>query len=449
MATTTDTGTPASRPESDPDRAARIKELSRKHVFTSWSAQGALDQVPLAGGEGATFWDYDGNTYLDLASQLVNVNIGYQHPKLVAAIQEAAGRLTTIGPGFDSESRAEAARMVAERAPEGMNKVFFTNAGAEAVENALRLARQHTGRHKVLAAYRSYHGATAGAISLTGEARRLGSEPGIPGVVHFWGPYLYRSEFHASTEEEESQRALQHLRRTVEFEGPQHIAAIILEPVVGSNGVLVPPPGYLEGVRALCDEHGIMFIADEVMAGFARAGQWFAVQNWDVTPDLITFAKGVNSGYLPLGGVIMSDEIAATFDERPYPGGLTYSGHALACASAVASISIMEEERVLEHVRALDQDVLGPGLRALAEHEVVGDVRGIGAFWALELVADRDTREPLDSTVMAQIGRACKEQGVWPLIMANRVHVVPPCVITEDEARRAIDVLGNALATVR
>ncbi|HLS43923.1 MAG TPA: aspartate aminotransferase family protein [Ornithinicoccus sp.] len=449
MATTTHTGTTASRPASDPDRAARIKELSRKHVFTSWSAQGALDQLPLAGGEGASFWDYDGNTYLDLTSQLVNVNIGYQHPKLVAAIQEAAGRLTTIGPGFDSESRAEAARMIAERAPQGMNKVFFTNAGAEAVENALRLARQHTGRHKILAAYRSYHGATAGAISLTGEARRHGSEPGIPGVVHFWGPYLYRSEFHASTEEEESERALQHLRHTVEFEGPQHIAAIILEPVVGSNGVLVPPPGYLEGVRALCDEHGILFIADEVMAGFARTGQWFAVQNWGVTPDLITFAKGVNSGYLPLGGVIMSDEIAATFDERPYPGGLTYSGHALACASAVASISIMEEERVLEHVRALGQDVLGPGLRALAEHEVVGEVRGIGAFWAVELVADRDTRDPLGGKEIAQVGRACKEQGVWPLIMANRVHVVPPCVITEDEARRAIDVLGGALAAVR
>ncbi|MCK0111998.1 aspartate aminotransferase family protein [Ornithinimicrobium sp. F0845] len=426
----------------------RIKELSRKHVFTSWSAQGALDQLPLAGGEGAHFWDHEGNRYLDLTSQLVNVNIGYQHPKLVAAIQKAAGQLITIGPGFDSDSRAEAARMISERAGEGMSKVFFTNAGAEAVENAIRFARVHTGRHKILAAYRSYHGATHGAISLTGEARRLGSEPAIPGVVHFWGPYLYRSAFHASSEEEESQRALEHLRATITFEGPSHIAAIILEPVVGSNGILVPPPGYLEGVRALCDEFGIMLIADEVMAGFARTGQWFAFQNWDVQPDLITFAKGVNSGYIPLGGVVISDAISATFDEKPYPGGLTYSGHPLACASAVASMTIMEEEGILEHVRQLGENVLGPGLQALSEHPVVGDVRGLGAFWAVELVADRETREPLAADKLAAIGRACKDEGVWPLIMGNRVHVVPPCVITEGEARQALGVLGRALAAV-
>lgn len=426
-----------------------IKELSRKHVFTSWSAQGALDQLPLAGGEGAHFWDHEGNRYLDLTSQLVNVNIGYQHPKLVAAIQEAAGQLVTIGPGFDSESRAEAARLVSERAPEGMNKVFFTNSGAEAVENAIRLARLHTGRHKLLAAYRSYHGATHGAISLTGEGRRLGSEPGLPGVVHFWGPYLYRSAFHSATEQEESERALEHLRQTLQFEGPDRVAAIILESVVGSNGILVPPAGYLEGVRALCDEHGIMLIADEVMAGFARTGQWFAIQHWDVRPDLITFAKGVNSGYVPLGGVVISDEISATFNERPYPGGLTYSGHALACASAVASINIMEDEGILEHVRQLDEQVLRPGLTALAEqHEVVGDVRGIGAFWALELVGDRETKEPLRAEAMGRIAAACKAEGVWPLIVANRVHVVPPCVIRQDEARRALEVLGSALSSV-
>ena len=426
-----------------------IKDLSRKHVFTSWSAQGALDQLPLAGGEGAHFWDHEGNRYLDLTSQLVNVNIGYQHPKLVAAIQQAAGELATIGPGFDSQSRAEAARMISERAPEGMSKVFFTNSGAEAVENAIRLARLHTGRHKLLAAYRSYHGATHGAISLTGEARRLGSEPGIPGVVHFWGPYLYRSAFHATSEQEESERALEHLRQTVQFEGPDRIAAIILESVVGSNGILVPPAGYLEGVRALCDEHGIMLIADEVMAGFARAGQWFAIQNWDVRPDLITFAKGVNSGYIPLGGVVISDEISATFDERAYPGGLTYSGHALACASAVASMQIMEEEGILEHVRDLGERVIGPGLQALTEHPVVGEVRGLGMFWAVELVADRGTREPLAADEVAKVGRACKEAGVWPLIMANRIHFVPPCVITEDEAKQAIAVIDKALGTLR
>lgn len=446
MSLTTDPAAQTAQPTPDPDRTARVKELSRTHVFTSWSAQGGLDQLPLAGGEGAHFWDYEGNRYLDLTSQLVNVNIGYQHPKLVAAIQQAAGELSTIAPSFDSEVRAEAARMIAERAPERMSKVFFTNSGAEAVENAIRLARLHTGRHKLLAAYRSYHGATHGAISLTGEARRLGSEPGLPGVVHFWGPYLYRSAFHASSEQEESERALEHLRQTVQFEGPDRIAAIILESVVGSNGILVPPPGYLEGVRALCDEHGIMLIADEVMAGFARTGQWFAIQHWGVRPDLITFAKGVNSGYIPLGGVVLSDEISATFTEQAYPGGLTYSGHALACASAVASMQIMEEEGILEHVRDLGERVMRPGLEALAEHAVVGEVRGLGMFWALELVADKDTREPLGADRMAQVGRACKDAGVWPLIMANRIHVVPPCVITEDEARRAIEVIGDALA---
>ncbi|QDO87371.1 aspartate aminotransferase family protein [Ornithinimicrobium ciconiae] len=446
MSLTTDPATQTTQPAPDPDRVASIKEMSRNHVFTSWSAQGGLDQLPLAGGEGAHFWDFEGNRYLDLTSQLVNVNIGYQHPKLVAAIQQAAGELATIAPGFDSQSRADAARMISERAPEGMSKVFFTNSGAEAVENAIRLARLHTGRHKLLAAYRSYHGATHGAISLTGEARRLGSEPSIPGVVHFWGPYLYRSSFHATTEQEESERALEHLRQTVQFEGPDRIAAIILESVVGSNGILVPPPGYLEGVRALCDEHGIMLIADEVMAGFARTGQWFAIQNWDVRPDLITFAKGVNSGYIPLGGVVISDEIAETFTERPYPGGLTYSGHALACASAVASMQIMEDEGILEHVRDLGERVIGPGLQALTEHSVVGDVRGLGMFWALELVSDKETREPLGAAEMAKIGRACKDAGVWPLIMANRIHVVPPCVITEDEAKQAIEVIGNALA---
>jgi taurine--2-oxoglutarate transaminase len=436
------------------DEAARIRRDDRAHVFHSWSAQAQIAPMPIARAEGSHFWDYDGNRFLDFSSQLVNVNIGYQHPKLVAAIQEQAGKLATIAPGFANDARSEAARLIAELAPGDLEAVFFTNGGAEANENAVRMARLHTGRHKVLAAYRSYHGATAGAIALTGDPRRWASEPGMPGVVRYWGPYLYRSAFHATTEAEETERALEHLRQTIAVEGPQTIAAIVLETVVGTNGILVPPPGYLAGVRALCDEFGIMLIADEVMAGFGRCGEWFAVDHWNVTPDLITFAKGVNSGYVPLGGVILSAAIAATFADRPYPGGLTYSGHPLACASAVASINIFREEGILEHTRALGTDVIGPGLRALADrHPSVGDVRGLGVFWAVELVRDRDTREPLvpfnaagpAAAPMGEFAAACRSAGLWPFVHFNRTHVVPPCTTTAAEVREGLEILDQAL----
>jgi taurine--2-oxoglutarate transaminase len=433
----------------------QVRADDKAHVFHSWSAQGLIDPLPIASAEGSHFTDYSGKRYLDFSSQLVNVNIGYQHPKLVAAIQEQAARLTTIAPGFANDARSEAARLIAELAPGDLDKVFFTNAGAEAVENALRLARLHTGRQKVMAAYRSYHGATAGAIAVTGDPRRWASEPSTPGVVRYWGPYLYRSAFHSQTEEEESARALQHLRDLVMVEGPHTIAAILLETVVGTNGVLVPPPGYLQGVRDLCDEHGIVMVADEVMAGFGRCGEWFGVDHWGVTPDLITFAKGVNSGYVPLGGVVISRAIADTFDRHVYPGGLTYSGHPLACASAVASINIFKEEGIIEHARSLGEDVIGPGLRALAErHPSVGEVRGLGVFWALELVRDRHTREPLvpfnasgaDAKPMNDFAAACKARGLWPFTHFNRTHVVPPCTTTADEVREGLAVLDEALA---
>ncbi|MFK5582767.1 aminotransferase class III-fold pyridoxal phosphate-dependent enzyme [Serinicoccus sp. LYQ131] len=433
----------------DPAREARIRDLSRAHVMTSWSAQRAIDPLPLAGGEGAYFWDHQGRRFLDFTSQLVNVNIGYQHPRLSAAIAEAAGRLTTVAPAFAEESRAEAAALIAGVAPEGLNKVFFTNGGAEANENALRMARAHTGRHTVLAAYRSYHGATAAAITLTGEPRRWGATPGMPGVVHFWGPHLYRSEFGASTEQEEGERALRHLRHTVEAEGPHQVAAIFLETVVGSNGILVPPPGYLDGVRELCDEYGILLVLDEVMAGFGRTGAWFALDHWGVRPDLITFAKGVNSGYVPLGGVVISDEIAATFDDRPFPGGLTYSGHALATASAVAAITIMREEGIVEHAAEVGRRSLGPAAEALTGvSDLVGDVRGLGVFWVAELVADRQTREPADAATMKAVHAACVARGMWPLVVANRVHLVPPCVISHEDATRGVDILAEALREV-
>ena len=435
---------------------ATVRANERKHVFTSWSAQELIDPLPIASAQGSYFTDYNGKRYLDFVSQLVNVNIGYQHPKLVAAIQEQAARLCTIQPAFANDARGEAARLIAELAPGDLNSVFFTNGGAEATENALRMARIHTGRHKVLSAYRSYHGATAGAIAMTGEPRRWGSEPGIPGgVVRFWGPYLYRSPFYAQSEAEETERALRHLRDIIAAEGPQSIAAIIMETVVGGMGILVPPPGYLAGVRKICDEHGIVMIADEVMAGFGRCGEWFAIDYWKVTPDLITFAKGVNSGYVPLGGVVISEKIAASFAQKPYPGGLTYSGHPLACGAAVASINIFKEEGIVDHARKLGSDVIGPALRKLADkHPSVGDVRGLGVFWALELVSDRETRKPLvpfnakgaDAAPMNEFAGACKERGLWPFVNSNRTHVVPPCTTTAAEIEEGVAILDEALS---
>ncbi len=303
----------------DPAAGARAYELDRAHVFHSWSAQGALAPMTIAGGLGSYVWDFEGNRYLDFSSQLVNVNIGHQHPKVIAAIQEQAALLATVAPQHANAARGEAARLIAELAPEGMNKVFFTNGGADAIENAVRMARLHTGRRKILSFYRSYHGNTGAAIVATGDPRRWPNEY-ADDHVHFFGPYLYRSHFWASTPEQESQRALEHLADVIRFEGPGTIAAILMETVVGTAGVLIPPPGYLEGVRALCDEHGIMLILDEVMAGFGRTGEWFAFEHFDVRPDLITFAKGSNSGYVPVGGVIISDPIAATFDDRVFPG---------------------------------------------------------------------------------------------------------------------------------
>ncbi len=431
----------------------------RAHVFHSWSAQGALHPLVVTRAQGSYFWSEDGTRYLDMSSQLMNVNIGHQHPKLVAAIKEQADRLCTIAPFHANDARGEAARLICEVAATNLpdsdlNMVFFTNGGAEATENAVRMARLHTGRHKILNHYRSYHGATNGAITLTGDPRRWPSEPGMPGVVKFWGPYPYRSAFHSDSAEQECERALQHLDDTLMVEGAHTVAAIIIETVVGTNGILVPPDGYLAGIRERCDRHGIMMICDEVMAGFGRCGEWFAFQKWGVQPDLVAFAKGVNSGYVPLGGVVISDKVSATFRDRAYPGGLTYSGHPLACASAVASINIFKEEGIVEHARSLGADVLGPGLEKLkANHPSVGDVRGLGVFWALELVKDRATREPMvpfnaagpDAKPMAELLAACKAKGVWPFTHFNRLHVTPPCNSRPEDLEEGLAVLDEAL----
>ncbi|SEQ70002.1 taurine---2-oxoglutarate transaminase [Streptomyces sp. yr375] len=442
-------------PQSDPQAGAALKAMDRAHVFHSWSAQELIDPLAVAGAEGSYFWDHDGNRYLDLTSGLVFTNIGYQHPKVVAAIQEQAARLTTFAPVFAVEARAEAARLIAERTPGDLDKIFFTTAGGDAVEHAVRLARLHTGRAKVLSAYRSYHGGTHQAVNLTGDPRRWTSDTASAGVVHFWAPFLYRSRFYAETEEQECARALEHLETTIAFEGPGTIAAIILESVPGTAGIMLPPPGYLAGVREICDRHGIVFILDEVMAGFGRTGEWFAADLYDVTPDLMTFAKGVTSGYVPLGGVAISGAIADTFGKKPYPGGLTYSGHPLACAAAVATINVMAEEGIVDNARNLGASVVGPGLAALAErHPSVGEVRGAGMFWAVELVKNRETREPLvpynasgaANAPMAAFAAAAKKAGVWPFVNMNRTHFVPPLNISESEVKEGLAALDTALS---
>ena len=426
----------------------------RAHVFHSWSAQGTLNPTEITGGEGSYFWDSTGKKYLDFSSQLVNLNIGHQHPKLVAAIQEQAGKLCTVAPPFANASRSEAARLITELAPGDLNMVFFTNGGAEAAEYATRMAKLHTGRHKILTTYRSYHGSTAGAIALTGDPRRWQNETGASGAVKFWGPYPYRSAFHSTSDAQECQRALEHLENVLMVEGPQTIAMIALESVVGTNGILVPPDGYLQGVRDLCNKYGIVMMCDEVMAGFGRCGEWFAVNKWNVTPDLICFAKGVNSGYLPLGGVVISQKIADTFKDRVFPGGLTYSGHPLACAAAVASINIFKEEKIVEHARMLGKDIIGPALEKIkAKHPSVGDVRGLGVFWAIELVKNRETREPLvpfnaagaDAKPMTDLVVACKERNLWPFTHFNRMHIVPPCNTPVEDMKAGLAIIDEVL----
>ena len=442
-----------SEPQANPERGKAVFATDRAHVFHSWSAQAQISPLPIAGGAGSYIWDFDGKKYLDFSGQLVFTNIGFQHPKVVKAIQEQAAQLTTIAPQHANEARGEAAKRITARAGKQHNKVFFTNGGADAVENAIRMARLHTNRHKILSFYRSYHGNTTSAIASTGDPRRWPNEYAF-GHIHFFGPYLYRSPFWATTEAEECARALEHLEQVIIFEGPNTIAAILIESVVGTAGVLIPPAGYLEGVRALCDKYGIKWIADEVMAGFGRTGKWFAYQHSAVEPDLIVFAKGVNSGYVPLGGVIISDEIAKTFDDRVFPGGLTYSGHPLACAAAVATLDTMSEEKIVENAADIGERVIKPLIHELMEkHKVIGEVRGRGVFWALDLVKDRATREPLapyggTSPAMTELVGACKKLGLMPFTNYNRMHICPPCNVSEAEIREGFAILDQAFTAI-
>jgi len=428
-------------------------DLDRAHVFHSWSAQGALTPLVIAGGSGCDVWDFDGNTYLDFSSQLVNTNIGHQHPAVIAAIKAQADVLTTVAPAHANLARGEAAKRILARAGATFGKVFFTNGGADANENAMRMARLTTGRDKILSTYRSYHGNTGAAVVATGDWRRVPNEF-ARGHAHFFGPFEYRSEFWADSPEQESERALRHLERVIQSEGASSIAAILLETIPGTAGVLVPPPGYLRGVRELADKYGIVLIFDEVMCGFGRTGGWFAFQSLadddgPVVPDLITFAKGVNSGYVPVGGVVISESIAQAFEEQVFPGGLTYSGHPLAMASIVGALDAMEADGIVDNARSIGTDHLGPGLAALAaKHTLIGDVRGLGVFWALDLVSDPETREPVSGVVVGQLKKELMARGLLPFAADNRIHVVPPCIVTPEEVARAIAIYDEAFTAV-
>lgn len=432
----------------DPADGALAYDLDRAHVFHSWSAQGALKPLVIAGGAGSTVWDFDGVEYLDFSSQLVNTNVGHGHPRVVEAIKAQAGILPTVAPAAANLARGQAAQRILAKAGPRFGKVFFTNGGADANENAIRMARLTTGRDKVLSTYRSYHGNTGAAIVATGDWRRVPNEY-ARGHAHFFGPFPYRSEFWADSPEQETERALRHLEHVILGEGAAGIAAILLETVPGTAGVLVPPPGYLQGVRELCDRYGIVLILDEVMCGFGRTGEWFAWQAFDVVPDLITFAKGVNSGYVPVGGVVISESIANAFEEQVFPGGLTYSGHPLAAASIVASMDAMDDEGIIANAAMIGRDHLGPGLAELAaKHPLIGEVRGLGVFWALDLVDDPDTRQPVSGGVVAELKAELLARGLLPFTVENRIHVVPPCIVTPDEVAAALTIYDEAFTAV-
>jgi taurine--2-oxoglutarate transaminase len=445
---TVDTG-----PQTNPQLGQQVTEDAKRYVLYSWSVQDAITPMAVAGAEGRHFWDHDGNRYLDFASQLVNVNIGHQHPKVVAAIKEQADRLCTIGPPMATESRSELGRLLAEVTPGDLSLSFFTNGGAEANENAIKLARWYTGRHKVIARYRSYHGATGGAITLTGDPRRWHAEPGLPGVVRMFDPYTYRCPA-GHPDPCPVCSGGPHLEEILQYEGPDSVAAVILETVTGTNGIIVPPDGYLQSIRETCDKYGILLICDEVMAGFGRTGKWFGVDHWDVVPDILTVAKGINSGYVPLGAMVVREPLAEWVRSRYFAGGLTYSGHPLACAAAVASIEAFREEGIVENA-AEQGRYLADALPALMErHPSVGDVRGLGLFWGLELVRDRETREMLvpfnaageAAAPVARLGKAALERGLYLMTHWNVVMVCPPLTVTRDELEEGLAVLDEALA---
>ncbi len=437
-------------------RDDEILSLSREHVFWTWSAQTRVDPIPVARSEGVYFWDIEGKRYLDFNSMTMCVNIGHGNQRVIRAMQDQAAELPYAAPGMATRVRAIASKMVADITPQGkLSKILFTLGGADANENAIKLARGYTKKFKILSRYRSYHGATAGAMALTGDPRRAAWEPGLmPGVIHFLDPYRYRSTFHRTTpdipEAEFCQDYLNHLEEIIQYEGAESIAAILLESVTGTNGILIPPDGYMQGVRKICDRHGILMIVDEVMSGFGRTGKWFAIDHWGVVPDMITMAKGLTSAYAPLGAVAMKPEIAAAYNDQAYEAGLTYTSHPVSLAAAIANIKVMQDDRIIEHAAAMGP-VLNRMLKDLGEtHPSVGDVRSIGLFGIIELVRDRKTREPMTpwngtSVEMSDFRKTCLAKGLFLYTHWHTVLIIPPLIINEEQLREGFEVLTKAL----
>jgi taurine--2-oxoglutarate transaminase len=436
----------------EPMTAAEIVSLTKRHSIFSWSAQASVNPIPMVRGEGIYFWDADGKRYVDMNSQLMCVNIGHGDKRVIEAIKRQADELVYAGPGMATAVRARVGKMLADLTPGDLNRFFFTLGGAEANENALRIARMVTGRQKILVRYRAYHGATAGAITLTGDPRRWANEPGIPGVVRFFDPYKYRSHLYREGDSDASftERCLAELEETLMYEGPQTVAAIFIETVTGTNGLIVPPDGYIQGLRAICDRHGILLVCDEVMCGLGRTGKWFAVDHWNVVPDMITMAKGLTSAYLPLGAVAMSDRIASYFDNRVYFGGLTYNAHPMSLAAAEACLQVMKDDDTMNHVQKMGRVMSELHAEMKAKHPSVGDVRSIGLFGVLELVRNRETKEPMapfngTSPEMQKLGAYLREHGMYVFVNWNNLFTNPPLCITDEQLRESFAVIDKAL----
>lgn len=432
--------------------AAEIVDLSKRHTIFSWAAQASVNPIPMVRGEGIYFWDADGKRYVDMNSQLMCVNIGHGDRRVIEAIKRQADELVYAGPGMASPVRARFGKMLAELTPGDLNRFFFTLGGAEANENAIRVARMVTGRQKIMVRYRSYHGATLGAISLTGDPRRWANEPGIPGVVRFFDPYKYRSHLfrEGDSDEQFTRRCLAEVEEILAYEGPHTIAAMFIETVTGTNGLIVPPDGYLQGLRALCDAHGILLVCDEVMCGLGRTGSWFAVDQWNVVPDMITMAKGLTSAYLPLGAVALSDRIASYFDEKVFYGGLTYSAHPMSLAAAEACLQVMIDDDMVAHTRRMGRVLSDLHQEMKRKHPSVGDVRSIGLFGVLELVRNRATKEPMapfngTSPEMQRLGAFLRQEGMYVFINYNNLFTNPPLCITEAQLREAFTTIDRAL----
>lgn len=426
-----------------------VYENDRNHIIHSWSVQSKLNPLVVNEAKGCYFKDDKGKEYLDMAAQLVNQNIGHQHPKVVKAIKEQAEKLCYIVPSFATESRSSLAKLLSEITPKGINHFFFTNGGADANENAIKIARMATGKWKIISRYRSYHGSTYGAIAMTGDPRRPPVEPGMPGVVRVFDPYCYRCTF-GKEHGKCNMECVKHIEETIMYENPDTVAAIIIEAVTGSNGIFIPPKEYFTELRALCDKYNILLIVDEVMSGFGRTGEWFGIDNFEVLPDIMTMAKGINSGYIPLGAVGLSDEVTKAIYDKNLFCGLTYSGHPVACAAAVATIKAYKEEKIIENAKlqgALMTELLGEQIK---KHKCIGNVRNIGLFGCIELVKNRNTKEPIvpwngSGEVTDRVKKSLMDDGIYMYIRWNYIFIVPPCIINEEEMKKAFIAIDKAL----